>query len=118
MYGEFANLSFPKKGSAIKEKAVSKQKANAAKIDEKQSELQRMSDEYKLDPVKMLSNLDFFRGHSAKGVPSQDIEKLKSLADSIDRKKKENEKLALIIRNLPDDGEFKLSFEELTFFEF
>lgn len=118
MYGEFQSLSFPKKGSEIKIKAEAKAKANKAKIDEKESSIQKFCKEFEIDPIKLLTNLDFFRGHSSKDIPSQEIEKLKALAQRADELKKENEKLALIIRNLPENNEYNLTFEELKYFAF
>jgi acyl carrier protein len=118
MYGEFQSLSFPKKGSEIKIKAEIKAKANKAKIDEKDSSIQKFCKEFEIDSIKLLTNLDFFRGHSSKEIPSQEIEKLKTMAGRSDDLKKENEKLALIIRNLPENNEYNLTFEELKYFGF
>lgn len=117
-YGDFTSLSFPKKGTEIKKKAEAKMAVNMKKIDEKNSEIQKFCKDYEIDSVKMLTNLDFFRGHSSKDVPSQEIEKVKALAGRADELKKENETLSLIVRNLPDNNEYNLTFAELKFFEF
>lgn len=129
MYGEFASLSFPKKGSYIKEKARVMLDANKRVIDEKASEIKAMCKEYNLNMVDLLTDLDTLRGHSSKQVASREMaklqklasqerDKLQKLASQVDELKKEIEKLDLIVRNLPDNAEYNLTFEELKYFGF
>lgn len=117
MYTDFKSLSFPKKGSDIKAKAETKRKGNVAKIDEKKAELQKMCKEFDLDIFKLLTDFDTFTGVSL-GMPSQEMEKLRVLAQRIDVLEKENKTLSLIVGNLPDNTEFNLSFDELRYFGF
>lgn len=118
MYGDFASLSFPKRGSDIKQRAGSKLKKLSADIDEKSSQLQQLCEERNLTIQDMLLDLDSLRGRSSAHMPSADMAKLQQLASRIDEMKKEAARLELILRNLPDNNEYNLTFEELRYFEF
>lgn len=118
MHGEFSSLSFPKKGKEIKGRVELKVAENKAKLDEKEIEIKKMAKEFDLDIVKLLMDLDSLRGMSNRAMPSQEMDKLQSLAHRIDALKKENAKLGLVLRNLPDGTEFNLTFSELEYFAF
>jgi hypothetical protein len=119
MYGsDFQSLSFPKKGKEIIEKSKVRREANARLVDEKKSEIQKLCKEHNIDAVKMFTNLDALRGNSSRELPSQEMAKLQQLAHRVDELEKENERLGLLIRNLPENTDFNLTFDELKFFGF
>ena len=116
MYHEFDSLKFPQKGSEIKDNARKKLADNTEKRQAKRDAIQKLCEEFKIDAVKIFSNMDSL-SNSAE-MPSAEMTKLKELARGATALGKENEKLGLIIRNLPEDREFDLTFDELEFFEF
>jgi len=117
-YGDFGSLSFPKKGHEIKTKAKVMLDSNKRVIDEKASEIKTMCKEHDLNMVDLLTDLDTLRGQSSKQVASQEMAKLQQLASRVDELKKETAKLELIARNLPDNTDYNLTFEELKYFGF
>jgi hypothetical protein len=116
----FENLEFPKKGSEIVIKAEEKLGALRKKIGEREALLADLAKELKLkSAVDVLIHADDLDNRVTNSAGSS-AEKAK-LRNALGKLREEREiakELDMLIRNLPKEEEFRLTFESLQYFEF
>jgi hypothetical protein len=121
-YGSFDSLSFPKKGSEIVLKSKVKIAEIEKKIKEREVRVKTLAKEMKLgssmDVLLNLDNLAPNHSSSSGDIQTGKAAALRTEIAAITKAREEQAKLQSIVRNLPAKGEFKLSFEELTYFGF
>lgn len=121
-YGDFENLEFPKTGKQIIERAVALRDRVAAKIKEREDRIRGAAAEMGLKDAGdvLLSLQAIAEGNSNAGDLNMTVglaAKVRGEVAELTKERKEIEKLRLVIENLPQDATFKLSFAELTYFE-
>ena len=113
-HGSFSNLSFPKKGAAIKRKIQVMLKEIRDKLKERKGRVEILAKDMKMDMnIDKLSDGSYSNsGQEIKAAAlRQEIAAMKAQSD-------EAEKLESILRNLPDNETYKLDFSELSYFGF
>lgn len=118
---QFDQLSFPKKGSEIETAALEKIEELKKNLNRREIMLRELLAEQgwndAADFVMSLDNL-LRNNLSGEGVPSEAKAKLQSLAQKVQKERKELEQLSVVIRNIPREREFDLSFDALEYFGF
>lgn len=121
-YGkEFGQLHFPKTGKEIVLKGHEKVEALKKKLVEREVELKAMLKDAGLtDSLDILLNIDDLLNEavSSANAPSDVKVRLQNIVRKVRDEKDELERVEMMVRNLPVDEQFKLSFEALTYFGF
>jgi hypothetical protein len=122
-YGDFESLNFPKTGKEIVERAVALRDRVAAKIKEREGRIRDAAKEMGLkDAGDVLMSLQAISDGTSNGAGDLNLNvglaaKVRGEVSEVQKERKEVEKLRLVIENLPQGETFKLSFAELTYFE-
>lgn len=121
-YGnEFKNLHFPKTGKEIVEKGKAKVESLTGKLADREKALKEQLTEAGLtDTMDILLNIDDLLNEacSSANAPSDVKVRLQNIVRKVRDEKAELERVETMVRNLPEDETFKLSFEALTYFGF
>jgi trehalose-6-phosphate synthase len=109
---------FPKKGSEIKEKAKKKIEQLKAKVETRRTMISEQAAALGIKSVEeALTRMEEF-GHKPEVEDQVAFSKIVSNRNKVKSEWDEIEKLKLLARNLPDDGEYKLDFAALEYFGF
>lgn len=118
---EFNELHFPKTGAEIEEAAGEKAQELKEKLQERERALRVQVKEAGLsDSVDVLLHIDDLlnRDASSANAPSEVKVKLQNLVRKIRDEREELERLHLVMRNIPREETFNLSFAALGYFGF
>jgi hypothetical protein len=116
----FENLEFPKKGAEIVEKAEVKLGQLRGKIAGREELLSDLAKELKLESaVDVLIHADDLdnRMTNAAGTSAEKA-KLRNALGKLREEREICKELEMLIRNLPKEETFRLTFESLQYFEF
>lgn len=120
-HGGFGSLSFPKKGSEIVAKATELKTQLMAKIEEREGRIREAANSAGFkDASDVLFQIDNLAGNHSNqreltaGLSAQIKQEISARQNEVE----EVEQLNLIIKNLPHEETFTLSFEELRYFGF
>jgi len=121
-YGnEFKQLYFPKAGHEIREKGHDKIQVLKGKLEDRERALrEQIKDAGLNDSVDILLNIDDLlnENNSSANAPSDVKVRLQNLVRKVRDEKDELERVELMVRNLPSDETFNLSFDALIYFGF
>lgn len=120
-YGNFKNLSFPKSGKHIVQKATALRDTLVAKIKEREERIRGAAAEAGLKDAAdvFLSLQAVAEGTSSHNGINMNVglaAKVRSEVSALSEERKEVDRLRLIIENLPPDSTFDLDFDELRYF--
>lgn len=122
-YGNWNGLEFPKYGKEIVLQSEKKVLQLEAKIKERQERIKTITEQKGINITDLLSNLDALSGQSTTNYAAFNMnvgeqEQLKAEAQCIKQEKQNLEQLQLIVRNLPKEQVFKLTFQQLEYLDF
>jgi len=122
-YGDnFGQLEFPKTGAEIVERVHAKAEALKVKLADREKALDmQLKDAGLTDTMSLLLNVDdLLHGEamSSANTPSDVKVRIQNIVRKVRDEREELERLNLVIRNLPKDKTFDLSFGALTYFGF
>lgn len=122
-HGSFESLSFPKPGEHIITKAKKMIGEIEAKIKEREGRVKDLATEMKLDSsMDVLMNLDQLApnnySNSGSEIQLGKASALRSEITAIHTARTEQQRLQMIVSNLPAGDTFKLTFGELEYFGF
>jgi len=121
-YGnEMKQLHFPKKGTEIEEKGKALIEALKGKLADREKALKAQLTEAGLtDTMDILLNIDDLLNEavSSANAPSDVKVRLQNIVRKVRDEKAELERLEMMVRNIPREETFKLSFEALAYFGF
>ena len=121
-YGnEFKNLHFPKEGKAIIEKGRLKVEELKGKLADREKALKEQLTEAGLtDTMDILLNIDDLLNDavSSANAPSDVKVRLQNIVRKVRDEKAELDRVETMVRNLPKEETFNLSFDALEYFGF
>jgi DNA repair exonuclease SbcCD nuclease subunit len=129
-YGnEFNELEFPKTGKEIEEKALAKAEELKKKLADREKALKVQLEEAGLTDtmdVRLTDTMDILlnigdllnEANSSVNVSSDVKVRIQNIVRKVRDEKAELERVGIIVRNIPREETFKLSFDALTYFGF
>ena len=118
---EFRQLTFPKTGEQIKERGVEKIRTLKLSLKSRERAIQAIVKEAGLtSSVDILLNVDDLlnENFSCEQAPSEVKARLQNVVRKVRDEKEELSRLELMVRNLPDNVKYDLSFDSLSYFGF